>query len=158
MDERRKTFWSKVIFRDDGCMIFQGEPDRRGGFRLGGRTTEAHRVAWVLEYGPIPKGAWVLHKCDVAGCVNPEHLYLGTPKDNAGDRTKRYVRPGPKRSKPTSIRMWPSDDAWVREQAKLRRVPVNLIIDEAIQLFREKVDAEISSAAVFEAVKKASAQ
>jgi hypothetical protein len=45
----------------------------------------AHRHAWELAYGPIPAGKWVLHKCDTPGCVNPEHLFLGTAQDNFDD-------------------------------------------------------------------------
>jgi len=44
-----------------------------------------HRVAWKLYHGEIPIGLHVLHKCDVRNCVNPDHLFLGTNKDNAID-------------------------------------------------------------------------
>ena len=49
------------------------------------RRQQAHRVAWIKAYGPIPQGLHVLHKCDVKACVNPEHLFLGTHKDNMHD-------------------------------------------------------------------------
>jgi hypothetical protein len=49
----------------------------------------AHREAYTNFYGPIPQGAHILHRCDNKACVNPEHLYCGTDKDNARDRVAR---------------------------------------------------------------------
>lgn len=44
-----------------------------------------HRWEWMQAYGPIPEGALILHTCDVRNCINVEHLFLGTQRDNMQD-------------------------------------------------------------------------
>lgn len=46
---------------------------------------KAHRVAWLLERGPIPHGVKILHRCDNPPCVNWRHLFDGTMQDNVDD-------------------------------------------------------------------------
>lgn len=62
----------------------------RGGYGMfalrKGVIRRAHRIAWELANGrPVPDGLWVLHHCDNPPCVRPDHLFLGTPKDNTDD-------------------------------------------------------------------------
>jgi len=48
-----------------------------------------HKASWLVHFGEIPKGLWVLHKCDNPLCINPNHLFLGTPLDNSRDMQKK---------------------------------------------------------------------
>jgi hypothetical protein len=48
----------------------------------------AHRAAWFLVHGAEPPGH-LMHTCDTPACVNPDHLRLGSPRDNAHDRTAK---------------------------------------------------------------------
>ena len=63
--------------------------DGYGQIRIAGGREGAHCIFWLLHNGPIPDGMCVLHKCDVPNCVNPEHLFLGTKKDNWHDAMKK---------------------------------------------------------------------
>ena len=61
-----------------------------GTFNAGrGRIVRAHRFAYEMESGPIPKGLYVLHTCDEPRCVRPSHLWLGTQADNMHDRDRK---------------------------------------------------------------------
>lgn len=55
----------------------------------------AHRVAYIEAFGEIPKGLVVRHKCDVRNCINPDHLEVGTHKENTADAIERgrFVNP-----------------------------------------------------------------
>lgn len=65
-----------------------------GVFQVGGKKLSSHRISWMLAHGPIPHdgsyhGICVCHHCDNKLCINPEHLFLGTQKENADDRTAK---------------------------------------------------------------------
>lgn len=76
----------------NGCHIWVASTNKNGYGVLrthDGYTLLAHRFAWELVHGEIPAGMLVLHRCDNRQCVNPDHLYLGTHKDNMRDMVAR---------------------------------------------------------------------
>jgi hypothetical protein len=88
----------KKVRRDGDCWMWTGAVVTNGyGQFYIGKPVSAHRAAWLLFRGPIPSGSWVLHRCDQKRCVNPDHLYLGTARDNARDAVERGQYPSGER-------------------------------------------------------------
>ena len=56
---------------------------------INGKGVSAHRVAYIKAHGPIPDGMFVLHSSDNKKCVNPDHLHLGTHRDNMREGVER---------------------------------------------------------------------
>jgi len=97
-------FWAKVSKANgDACWLWTGGKYRHprtreetyGCISVGSRSDEskkmvaAHKVAWELANGPIPSGMKVCHRCDVPACVRPDHLFLGTQRDNVQDMVNK---------------------------------------------------------------------
>lgn len=92
---RRKSpevrFW-KYVNKTDGCWLWTGNKhtDGYGRFtRSHHDSVPAHRYSWMIHYGDIPSGMQICHRCDTPPCVNPSHLFLGTPKDNYDDMVNK---------------------------------------------------------------------
>lgn len=86
---------------DTPCDIHQGTTNGRYGLvYVPGRGMQyAHRLVWEREHGPIPKGLYVCHRCDVPLCKELSHLFLGTPKDNVEDARSKGRLASPEKTK-----------------------------------------------------------
>lgn len=77
-------FWASTIESGE-CLDWRGPTSRSYPvFLLEGRQHQAHRIAYVLSFGPIPPGRCVMRRCGNTVCVAPAHLYLASPRRPTG--------------------------------------------------------------------------
>lgn len=88
-----ERFWDKVQ-KLDNCWEWTGAKTQYGYGQLNydwrrNKRILAHRLSYEIAHGSIPLGLHVLHHCDNPPCVRPEHLFLGTDKDNVFDAIQK---------------------------------------------------------------------
>lgn len=116
MNDLKTRFLSHVsktrnCWKWTACKLKRGH----GRIRIGKKLILAHRVSYELFVGPIPENLWVLHKCDVRDCVNPKHLYVGTPKNNTADMFHRKRHNDRRGSKNGNSKLTEKDVAEIRK-------------------------------------------
>jgi len=131
MDIREKDiqrFWNKVNVGDlDDCWEWQGSKsfDGYGRLSVSGKTIASHRISWVISNGKIPKDLCVLHRCDNPGCVNPNHLFLGTRKDNVYDAMRKNRRANVQGENAGNSKLTEKDVISIREEYRAGGISQN---------------------------------
>lgn len=86
-EKRKNDFMDYIDKKESGCWEWTGYklPDGYGMFSFDGSDVGAHRVSYMLFKGEIEDDKLICHSCDNKSCVNPEHLWQGTNKENQLD-------------------------------------------------------------------------
>ena len=82
---------SRIEIKDNGCWEWVKSKTSHGygNFRDADKIKMAHKESYKLFVGSVPKGIFVCHHCDNPSCINPDHLFLGTHKDNMMDMVNK---------------------------------------------------------------------
>jgi hypothetical protein len=127
--------------RSGSCWLWMGSKTRKGYglIKNGGKTRQAHRLAWELTNGGIPSGMVVMHKCDNPSCINPAHLSVGTIADNNLDKIAKGRHPTGADAV-TTAKLTPDDVRAIRaSRGTSRRIAREYGVSEAnIRLIRSR--------------------
>lgn len=146
MEELERDFLTKKLFerteKTDSCWNWTGaKRNGYGSIKVKGKMMDMHRLSFMLHKGEIPKGIFVCHHCDNPSCVNPDHLFLGTPKDNMQDCLKKGRMKIPEGHKFENGNI-PVNRKLTEEQVKeiklLLKTSKHLLVNEIAEIFNIK--------------------
>jgi len=123
--QAKLTNYSEVV-SESGCQLWVNAVNRSGYGVIfyDGKSRLAHRVAWTVKHGEIPDGLCVLHRCDVRCCINTDHLFLGTNKDNVDDKVNKGRAIGFAGESNPNVKISDKDVAVIRKSSS---TPVELV-------------------------------
>ena len=143
-EQIEERFLSRVSI-SDGCWEWQGPKSKfgHGLFGYNGKSIGAHRFSWGMKNGHknLIYGFHICHKCNNPSCVNPDHLYQGTPLDNSNDRS----RAGRFNTKPVSVE--DNVSAKLTEDA-VRHIRANATLDDVPSQARCMILYNVSQATI----------
>ncbi len=91
--ERLKKSFEKHVIRKEGCWDWKGPISNNGypvmSCRRGIGPDRGHKASYVIHKGPVPQFMHVCHTCDNRRCTNPDHLWIGTHKENNDDKMRK---------------------------------------------------------------------
>ena len=95
-----ERLWSKIAVTPDPSQCWDWMASTfdngYGQFKVGTKNWRAHRFVWTMVHGPIPDDLVVCHRCDNPLCCNPDHLFLGSNRDNSQDMVSKGRQRGNK--------------------------------------------------------------